>query len=308
METTLAPRRFSYESCLRASEKIDWTVDDLIGPDAKLDFERPFLPESLARVEELDFLTPTERRTLNQIRGHGYLCTFGLVEEFILPFVMDHARPSLGSDRERTQALLNFASEEAKHIHLFDRFRQAFVDGFGVDCGVIGPPSAIAEHVMAQHPLGIALLILHIEWMTQRHYVDSVKDDGTIDPLFTSLLKHHWMEEAQHAKLDTLMVEEMAASMSPAEIERGMQAYLELGAFLDEGLSAQAAMDLDALQQAEQIRLTDAQREEFLRVQHQALRWTYIGTGITHPEFLTTVERLAPAWKPRMMEAGRMFS
>ena len=39
--------------------------------------------------------------------------------------------------------------------------------------------------------------------MTQLHYLDSVKDDGDLDPLFKSLLRHHWMEEAQHAKLDT---------------------------------------------------------------------------------------------------------
>ena len=32
--------------------------------------------------------------TLNQIRGHEYLAMFGLVEEFILPYVVDHARPA----------------------------------------------------------------------------------------------------------------------------------------------------------------------------------------------------------------------
>src|SRR5881296_2257496 len=27
------------------------------------------------------------------LRGYGYLYTFGMVEEFILPFVLDHVRP-----------------------------------------------------------------------------------------------------------------------------------------------------------------------------------------------------------------------
>ena len=63
--------------------------------------------------------------------------------------------------------------------------------------------------------------ILHIEWMTQRHYMDSVKDDQSLDPQFKSLLKHHWMEEAQHAKLDTLMVEALAEGRSAREIEGG---------------------------------------------------------------------------------------
>lgn len=46
---------------------------------------------------------------------------------------------------------------------------------------------------------------LHLEWMIQLHYVDSVRADEALDPQFCSLLRHHWMEEAQHAKLDTLI-------------------------------------------------------------------------------------------------------
>ena len=58
-----------------------------------------------------------------------------------------------------------------------------------------------------------------IEWTTQRHFQDSVHDDNTLDPQFKSLLKHHWMEEMQHAQLDTLMVETIAENMSQAEID-----------------------------------------------------------------------------------------
>ncbi len=37
-------------------------------------FSKPFMPEPLARVESLDFLSADEKRTLNQIRGNSYLC------------------------------------------------------------------------------------------------------------------------------------------------------------------------------------------------------------------------------------------
>ena len=55
---------------------------------------------------------------------------------------------------------------------------------------------------------------LQIEWMTQKHYLESVKDNAAegLDPLFCSLLKHHWIEESQHAKLDTLVVDEIASN------------------------------------------------------------------------------------------------
>src|SRR5262249_30992385 len=161
-----------------------------------------------------------EKLTLNHIRGYDYLCAFGLVEEFILPFILDHARPQLEGDDYRVRAFLGFASEEAKHIHLFKRFRAEFEEGFGTSLQFIGPPSAAAEAARAHEPLPVALVILHIEWMTQLHYTGSVKDSRELDPQFASLLKHHWMEEAQHAKLDTLMVEALAEGRSEAELNK----------------------------------------------------------------------------------------
>ncbi|HVH90491.1 MAG TPA: hypothetical protein VM783_03800, partial [Candidatus Acidoferrum sp.] len=107
---------YTYQAALAASERIGWKVDDIIGGDKKLDFSKPFTPESLAQVKQLSFLTPEEQLTLNQIRGHEYLAMFGLVEEFILPYVVDHARPQLSGDDYRVRALLQFAGEEAKHI------------------------------------------------------------------------------------------------------------------------------------------------------------------------------------------------
>ena len=103
---------------------------------------------------------------------------------------------------------------------------------------MIGPSEAIAEEVLRHDPLAVALVILMIEWMTQQHYLDSVRDDGELDPLFKSLLKHHWMEEAQHAKLDTLMVEALAEGTTEAEIHAAIDGFFEIGAFLDDGLQA----------------------------------------------------------------------
>jgi hypothetical protein len=285
---------YTYEAALAASERVGWRVEDIIGGDRRLDFARPFLPEALARVEALSFLDAREKRTLNHIRGLGYLYMFGLVEEFILPFVLDHARPRLSGDDYRVRAFLAFAAEEAKHIHLFKRFRDDFERGFGTPCAVIGPPGAIAQAVLAHEPLAVALTILHIEWMTQRHYIESVQDNQALDPLFRSLLKHHWMEEAQHAKLDTLMVEGLAEGRSGAEIDRAVEGYLEIGALVDGGLQQQTAFDLASLELATAHALSPAERDEFLTVQHQAQRWTFLGSGMTHPNFVATLEKIRP--------------
>lgn len=86
---------FSFREALVASERINWRIEDIIGGGKTPDFTKPFMPESLARTSNMYFLTTDERLVLNQIRGHAYLSIFGLVEEFILPFVFDHIRPSL---------------------------------------------------------------------------------------------------------------------------------------------------------------------------------------------------------------------
>jgi hypothetical protein len=303
-----AKTTLTFETILASQERTPaWRVEDLIGGERRLDFSRPFLPEGLAGVESLDFLSRDERRTLNQIRGHEYLSIFGLVEEFILPFVLDHARPRLRDDDHRVRALLQFAGEEAKHIQLFKQFRESFVAGFGSPCPVIGPPEAVAAEVLKRDPLAVALLILHIEWMTQKHFLEGVKDNGDIDPLFRSLLKHHWMEEAHHAKLDMLMVQALGERCSPEERMAAFNQYLELGLFIGNGLAGQLDMNLDAFSRATGRKLSPAEESRFRDVQQRAMRWTYIGSGITHPRFLEAVEELDPLLRRKAEEVGPAF-
>src|SRR5215470_17215222 len=270
---------YNYQETLAASVKVNWRIEDIIGGDKRLDFAKPFMPESLARVESLDFLSPQEKILLNQIRGYGYLYTFGVVEEFILPFVLDHVRPHLNEDDYRTRALLQFASEEAKHIQLFRKFAEEFKQGFVTICETIGPPEEIGKAVLAHSPLGVALVILGIEWMTQQHYLESVRDDEDLDPQFKSLLRHHWVEEAQHTKLDTLMVEALTDNRSAGEIEKGISDYAAIGVLIDGGIPQQVEFDLEALQRASGRTFSEAEQKQFRLIQRQAQRWTYIGSA-----------------------------
>jgi hypothetical protein len=297
---------FNYEATLASSLKGAWQLDDVLRSDQDLDFSRNFMPESLARTAALTSLSADEQRTLNQISAHQYLTIFGVVEEFILPFLVDHARPHLLGDDWRVRAILNFASEEAKHIHLFKRFHAAFVRGFPVECQMIGPSDAIGAEVLRHDPLSVGLLILMIEWMTQAHYLGSIRDDGDLDPLFKSLMRNHWIEEAQHAKLDTLIVDALAEGRSEEEIERALDGFFEIGAFLDKGLEAQAGFNLDALEKVIGRKLDD--REAILAQQHQAARWTYIGSGMVHERFKATLEAISPRAAARVAEAAPLFA
>lgn len=298
------PHGFTYAKSLAASQKVSRRAEDIIGGARRLDFAKPFLPESLARTAALDFLDADEKLKLNHIRAIGYLHAFGLIEAYILPFVLDHARPMPAQDDLQTRALLAFAREAARHIELFRAFEHEFEAGFGTACDGIGPAEAFGKAVLTHNPLSVALLILQVEWMTQRHYLESVRDDRPLDEPFRSLLRHHWLEEAQHAQLDTLMVEALVEGLSAAEINAAVDEYLDIDFMFDGALRQQAALDLDALQRATGRRFKRQEGERIVAVQRQAMRWTYLGSGMSHPSFLGALNQIAPARAAWLAEAA----
>ena len=299
---------YTYQGMLETSERVSWRIGDIIGGEKRLDFNKPFIPESLAQVKKLSFLSTEEQRVLNQIRGHEYLAMFGLVEEFILPFAVDHARAQLSGDDYRVRALLQFAGEEAKHIHLFKRFRQEFDAGFGTKCEFIGPAEDVKKFVLSHSPLGVGIAVLHIEWITLRHYIEGVRDNQDLDPQFKSLLKHHWLEESQHSKLDTLIVEELAGNATGKEVEVAFQEYAEIGAFIDEGIKQQTEFNTEAFVAATGRKLTKSERQAMTDTVLKGMRWTYLGTGMTHPNFLATVEQIKPEARAQIEAMAPAFS
>jgi hypothetical protein len=300
---------YSFEGSLTDSLKVGWNVDDLIGGDKRLDFTKPFLPEALAGVRGLTCLSAHEQLLLNQIRGNSYLHLFGFVEEFILPFVMDEARSVLpGGDPFEVRALLTFADEEAKHIHLFHRFAEEFAAGFKTPCGAIGPAADVAKVVLSHSRLGVALLTLHLEWMTQSHYLDSIKDDSQLDPQFKSLLRHHWMEEAQHAKLDTLLVEKLARSGGPEAIAKALVDFSALGTAIEGLLRNQVELDLASLEAASGRALNDDDKASIRTAQVKAYRYTFLVSGLLHKNFLAMVDHLSPGAADNMRAMATALS
>jgi len=298
---------YSYRGVLETAERINWRIEDIIGGDKRLDFTKPFMPEALAQVDGLGFLSNEEKKILNQIRGHEYLAMFGLVEEFILPFAVDHASERLSGDDYRVRALLQFAGEEAKHIHLFKQFRREFAAGFASPCEFIGPAEDVKKFVLSHSPLGVGIAILHIEWITLRHYIEGVQDNQDLDPQFKNLLKSHWLEESQHTKLDTLMIEELVRNATSQEIDQAFKEYGEIGAFLDQGIQQQAEFDVESFVRATGRNLSKSEREETNQAVLKGMRWTYLGTGMTHQNFLETVEAIKPAARKQIEEMAPMF-
>ncbi len=296
---------YDYETTYKQALRVNWTIDDIIGGDKTLDFTKPFLPEAWVDAGSLDFMSETEQMTVNHIRSHSYLSIFGLVEEYIVPFLVDHIQSRIHqANQEEMKALFQFAEEESKHIELFQRFGQEFNSNFQTTCDVIGPAEAVASAILAKSPLGVALSILQIEWMTQLHYVESVRDNAELDAQFSSLLRHHWVEEAQHAKMDTMITALMVESMTSEEIQQGIEDYLEIGGMFNEAFAQQVELDLTAWTHASRRLLTDSDAEQYRAMQLQSYRKTFLTSGMRHPKFQCALMDMSPEGAQQVLEVA----
>lgn len=296
-----------YQELLETSQRVNWRLEDLTGEGRRLDFTRPFLPETFAQTAPLNFLSQAEKLKLNQIRARGYLALFELVEAFVVPFISDQADDGLVAEPFRAQALRHFAAEETKHRELFSAVLCEFDAGFGTECGLIGPAEDICRAILGHGPLALTIAILGLEWMSQGHYLGAVKDDQHLDPQFKNLLKYHWIEEAQHVKLDSLVLKSLAQRSSALDIGTAITEYFEIGAFLDGGFKQQTELDLNSLERSIGRTLSEDQRQQFLDVQHQALRWTFLGSAMENRNFLAVLASISEEAATQVAEAAKSF-
>jgi hypothetical protein len=299
--------QFSYTDCLAQSIKSEWTVDDCF-QGREFDFSKPFLPNRIAGVEGISCLNDEEKLKLNQIRGNSYCHIFAFVEEYIIPLVMDQARAKVYGDETRLRYLLRFAHDETKHQDMLKRAMDQISDGFGMTCGTIQGREAVAEVVLGKSALAALLLTSLIEWFTQLHYVEHVRQEKNLDPLFHDILKFHWIDEAQHAKADSLMIAEIIQGMSEEQREEAVGELLELGGAIDGLLSQQIELDIEALEKLTGRTFTDAEREEIRGHQQRAYRWTFLISGLEHPKFVETVSEVSMGGTQKIAAAAQALS
>lgn len=299
---------FDYRTCITHSEKVAWRLDDVMPQGTDLDFSRPFMPEQLALVGDIEFLSAEEKKKLNQITGNAYLNLFAFVEEYILAVIVQHANAEMFGDRDAVRALCRFADEEAKHQQLFARYREAFNRGFGYDCGVLESAVDVAEVIMQKSAVAVMLLTLHIELMTQQHYTECVKDNSEIDSFFADLLKYHWLEEAQHAKIDALELERLVMAATPQQVDAAFDDYLAiLGAF-DGLLKQQSEMDLRSLAAVTGRSFTDEQLNQLMASRMRSYRRTFIVYGMTNKAFVRIARIMSEQGQQRIRDQVSAYS
>ena len=274
-----------YSHCIAASKRIRWEIDHDVIRGRRFDFDKKFLPDGLSMVNELTFLSETEKRFVSQIQGRTYANMFGLVERFICAKVLEVSHGHFLGDQIALEALVRFSDEELKHQELFRRLEKLAGEHMPAGYRFLPQPNEVAQVVLGKSTWAVLALTLHIELFTQVHYRESIEPDVHLSELWKDVFLFHWKEESQHAIMDELEWLREDQKLSAAERDEAVNELIELVTAVDGILQAQAKQDAeyfiascDRVFSSEELELT---RQTILK----AYRWQYIVSGVQVPHF-----------------------
>jgi len=293
-------RGLNYPSIVATSEKVAWTVDKVFA-GRRFDATKPIVPESWVGVQHLAFLDEPAQRMLNHLRAFSYVHLFGNYEEFIPIHLMTLAQQNWHADRDQLRALVRFGEEEMRHQQLFLRTEAVLEESCGYSMGrYFGPDKArvttFTNALLSYPPLSRSLTLLALEWGSQRHYVDSVRDHtkDRSDPLYVDVLKYHWIEENQHVKTGVLEIEQLAREMNPEDISHAFDDIQAIGGLVDATFVGQVEQEITTLQQVRGSALPQAEQTALRDALHHSLTAIWVDVAFTHPSFKQVALALSP--------------
>src|SRR6188768_2042192 len=269
-----------YSQCIEASKRIRWDIDKDVIRGGHFDFSRKFLPDSLSKVHQLDFLSADEQRLISQIQGRTYANMFGLVERFINAKILEVSRDHWLSDQTALEALMRFSEEELKHQELFRRVDRLIADGMPPGYSFVPQPNDVASVVLSKSTWAVLALTCHIELFTQAHYKQSIEPNDHASALYKDVFLYHWKEESQHAILDELEWRREDGKLDAAARDRAVDDLIALVAAIDGTLQVQAAEDAEYFVDNAGRTFMAAERNMIHATWLRAYRWQYIVTGV----------------------------
>ena len=75
----------------------------------------------------------------------------------------------------------------------------------------------------------------------------------------------------------------------------------------DQGIQRQTEFDVESFIQASGRKLSRNEREQMSQAVLKGMRWTYLGTGMTHPNFLDTVQSIKPEARAQIEQMAPAF-
>jgi hypothetical protein len=283
---------------LQNAYKVNWKIDELLG-NRQFDLSKRWLPRTLTGVPHVTVLDDEEKRKLTQIEMASYAHLFAYVEEFVAPKVTEVAQDFTIERREAFNALTNFAAEEIKHMTMFRRLRDRVNETLGVDTRLLGDQAGTARYVLSKSSGAVLLLTAFIEWATQLHFTAAFARDEKCDAFTKDVFRAHWREESQHAQMDHLETLRCFEGLNASERDGAVDELIELVRAVEGLLQKQTAFDVQNLSDYLGRSFAPEEEDDLRTGILHAKRWTFIGSGVTHPRFQ---ELLAEVTTPAQQE------
>jgi hypothetical protein len=274
-----------YAKAIEVSRRVRWDIDKDVVRGRSLDFDRKFLPDGLSKVNELPFLSATEKRFFSQIQGRTYANIFGLSERFIGAKILEVSRDHWLGDQVALEALVRFTDEELKHQELFRRMERLAAEGMPPGYSFVPRANDVARAVLSASTWAVLGLTYDIELFTQVHYRESIQPDGDLSPLWKDVFLFHWREESQHALLDELELLRADALLTTPQRDAAVGELIELVGAIDGILQMQATADMEYFVANAAGRFTQAEKDQLREGVLKAYRWQYITSGVSEPRF-----------------------
>ncbi|HEY2188869.1 MAG TPA: hypothetical protein VGH48_09925 [Caldimonas sp.] len=286
------PSANRYEKVIEVSKRVRWEIERDVIRGRSFDYDLNFLPAGLSLVDELSFLTPSQKRALSQVQGRTYANIFGLVERFIGAKMSEVAHGHALGDQTAFEAVVRFTDEELKHQALFRRIEEMLAGRMPDGYACAAEPNAVAAAVLSKSTWAVLGLTCHIELFTQAHYRASIGQDETLSPLWKDVFLFHWREESQHAILDEMEWQREDSRLSASERDAAVDDLIALVGAVDGILQAQASADAGYFIRHWGASLNAAQMQQLRDGVLKAYRWQYIASGVAEPRFQALLSAL----------------
>jgi len=273
-----------YAKCIEVSKRVRFDIERDVIRGRKLDFSTKFLPDGLARMDALAFLSAGEKRLASQIQGRTYANMFGLVERFIAPKIMEVSRDHWLGDQTAFEALVRFTDEELKHQELFRRMERLAAEGMPAGYSFLPQPNDVAAAVLGKSSWAVLALICHIELFVLAHYRQAIEPDAALSGLWKDVFTYHAREESQHAILDELEWMRENERLGAAQRDQGVDDLIALVGAVDGILQMQAAADARYFI-AGTRNFPEEQSGRIGKAFLDAYRWQYIVSGVKDERF-----------------------
>jgi len=282
---------YSYAECLQNSYRVNWKIADVVD-GRHFDVARRWLPTQLSAADSVTSLSEDEKRKLSHVEMGAYAHLFGFLEEFIAPKMLGLAQDFRLENRDAFDALTNFAAEEIKHMALFRELRGRIDAALGFPLALLPGAKDVARVVLSKANAAVLLFTDAGEWMTLMHYHSCFKDSEVLDPFTRHIFKAHWLEESQHARMDHLETLRAFEGMSDHDRQVAIEDLIELFGAADGLLQKQSELDVENFERYLGRSLAAEQRKDVYARVLEAKRYTFIESGVRHPNFVELFESL----------------